>query len=361
MEINTTIKRGRAVKWIRACFFISLLGFALFSIGIGSILIYAKVLGTPPLAVPQSTLYFADDGTVIGENHSGEKRYWVDLDNISPFLVNGTLAIEDKNFFEHNGFDYKRIAGAALADLKAMAKVQGASTISQQYARNLFLSHDKTWKRKLSEALYTIRLEMNYSKEEILEGYLNTIYYGHGAYGIQAASQYYFGKNASDLTLAEASMLAGIPKGPGIYSPIASLEKAKMRQKLILNEMKDSGFITEEQVRQAQAQELRIVGEHVHNGSELAPYFRDTVNHILKTELGLDDRTIDLGGLRVYTTLNTEHQKIAERIVEETIAPESSVQLGFVSMDPDTNFVTALIGGRDYAKSPFNRATQAVR
>ncbi len=103
--------------------------------------------------------------------------------------------------------------GAALADMKSMAKVQGASTISQQYARNLFLSHDKTWKRKISEALYTVRIEMNYSKKEILEGYLNTIYYGHGAYGVQAASQYYFGKDASQLTLGEATMLAGIPKG----------------------------------------------------------------------------------------------------------------------------------------------------
>ena len=124
---------------------------------------------------------------------------------------------------------YKRIGGAILADIRARSKVQGASTITQQYARNLFLGHDKTWTRKFNEAFYTIRLEMNYSKKEILEGYLNTIYYGHGAYGAQAASQYYFGKDAKDLNLSEASMLAGIPKGPSNYSPLDNLEKAKSR------------------------------------------------------------------------------------------------------------------------------------
>ena len=128
-----------------------------------------------------------------------------------------------------------RIAGAVVADIKAMGKVQGASTITQQYARNLFLEHDKTWTRKLQEALYTIRLEMNYSKDQILEGYMNTIYYGHGAYGIEAAARLYFDKHAKNLTLSEASMLAGIPKGPSYYSPLIHQENAKKRQNIILS------------------------------------------------------------------------------------------------------------------------------
>ena len=195
MEIMTDQRFRKTMKYLRALFFLILIGFTIMALCFVGVLTYAKVLGPPPLVVPQSTLYYADDGTIIGESHNGQKRYWVNLDQISPHLVDATLSIEDRNFYEHNGFDYKRIAGAVIADLKAMAKVQGASTISQQFARNLYLEHEKTWKRKLNEAFYTIRLEMNYSKQEILEGYLNTIYYGNGAYGVQAASQYYFGKD----------------------------------------------------------------------------------------------------------------------------------------------------------------------
>ena len=222
MELMTDQRFRKTMKYLRALFFFGLAGLALAGILYVSLMGYAKLQGPPPLAVPQSTLYFADDGSVIGESHSGQKRYWVPLKEISPQLIDATISIEDKSFYDHQGFDYKRIAGAALADVKAMAKVQGASTITQQYARNLYLAHEKTWKRKAIEAFYTLRLEMNYSKDEILEGYLNTIYYGNGAYGVQAASIYYFAKDASELTLAEASMLAGIPKGPGIYSPFAS-------------------------------------------------------------------------------------------------------------------------------------------
>lgn len=146
--------------------------------------------GTTPVAVPQTSVFYANDDTVMGQNNSIQKRYNVSLDSISPYVREATLSIEDQRFYDHHGFDMKRIAGAVLADIKAMAKVQGASTISQQYARNLYLDHDKTWKRKLLEAMYTIRLEVNYSKNHILEGYLNTIYYGHGAYGIEAASAF---------------------------------------------------------------------------------------------------------------------------------------------------------------------------
>ena len=142
-----------------------------------------------------------------------------------------------------------------------MSKVQGASTISQQYARNLFLSHEKTWSRKLKEAFYTIRLETNFSKNEILEGYLNTIYYGHGAYGIEAASQYYFNKNAKDLNLSEAALLAGIPKGPSYFSPFVAYENAKNRQELILHEMAKQGRITKKEASIAATQPIEFAGQ----------------------------------------------------------------------------------------------------
>ncbi|TRZ36662.1 PBP1A family penicillin-binding protein [Niallia circulans] len=361
MEVIAKDRLKNSAKYIRLIIILAILAAFIFSIGFAGVLIYAKVLGAPPLTVSQSTIYYSDDGTIIGESNSGQKRYWVPIEEISPDLINATVSIEDKGFYDHHGFDYKRIAAAMLADIKAMAKVQGASTITQQYARNLFLEHEKTWKRKLSEAFYTIRLEMFYTKQEILEGYINTIYYGHGAYGAEAASQFYFGKPAADLTLGEAAMLAGIPKGPSVYSPLVSPENAKKRQGIILHSLMENGYISEKDMQAAEAAKLEFTGEFPISSAETAPYFQDAVKNILKTELNMDDRAIQLGGLRVYTTLNTKQQKTAEDTVKSEISDTSNIQVGFVAMDPSNGYVKALVGGRDYSESSFNRATQAAR
>lgn len=361
MEIMTNHGFRKTIKYLRAVLILSLIGFILMLMILLGILGYAKILGAPPLAVSQSTLYYADDGSIIGESNSGQKRYWVPLEDISPSFIDAIVSIEDKNFYTHHGFDYKRIAGAIIADIKAMAKVQGASTITQQYSRNLFLEHDKTWKRKMLEAFYTIRLEMNYSKAEILEGYLNTIYFGNGAYGVQAASQFYFGKDAKELSLAEASMLAGLPKGAGVYSPLVSMENAKQRQKLILNSMTENNLIDKNKAEKATKEKLNIVGEHQHTRTEMAPYFQDAVRQALKSELQLDERTVALGGLKIYTTLNKKQQSAAEKTVAELIHNDSEIQTGLVAIDPKNGHVKAMVGGRDYEESPFNRATQAVR
>ena len=361
MEIMTNHGFRKTIKYLRAIIIISLIGMVCMLILFLGILGYAKILGAPPLAVPQSTLFFSDDGTLIGESNSGQKRYWVSLKDISPDLVDATVSIEDKNFYHHHGFDMKRIAGAVVADIQAFGKVQGASTITQQYARNLFLEHDKTWSRKLMEAFYTIRLEMNYSKRQILEGYLNTIYYGNGAYGVEAASQFYFGKKAADLTLAEASMLAGIPKGPGYYSPLVSIKNAKHRQSIILMTMVKNGYIKESQAKAAAQKSLAFVAAHPHQQVKVAPYFQDAVKIALKNQLHLDDRTIALGGLKVYTTLDLKQQEAAEKQVQSVIASGSEIQTALVAMDPKTGGVKAMIGGRDYEKSQYNRATQAKR
>jgi penicillin-binding protein 2D len=361
MEIMTDQGFRKTIKYMRAILIISLIGMICALIILSGVLAYAKILGPPPLAVSQSTLYLSDDGKVIGESNNGQKRYWVPLKNISPDLIHATISIEDKNFYHHHGFDYKRIAGAAFADILAFHKVQGASTITQQYAKNLFLVSDKTWTRKIQEAFYTIRLEMSYSKKGILEGYLNTIYFGNGAYGVQAASLYYFGKNASDLSLAEASMLAGIPKGPGIFSPLVSIKNAKMRQGIILNSMVDNHYIRKNSAKNAALKPLTFVGKYPHHQIGVAPYFQDAVRNALRNQLHLDDRTIALGGLKVYTTLNLKQQKSAESQVQKYVASGSEIQIGLVAMDPKTGNVKAMIGGRDYTKSPFNRAVQAVR
>ncbi len=361
MEIITSGRLKNTIKYLRALFIIGLILSIFFMLGLLGVLAYAKSQGAPPLAVPQTTLFYASDGTIIEESHRGQKRYWVPLSEMSPSIIDATISIEDRNFYQHNGFDYKRIAGAAIADIKAMAKVQGASTITQQYARNLFLEHDKTWSRKITEALYTIRLEINYSKKDILEGYLNTIYYGHGAYGIEAAAKYYFGKSANELSLAESSMLAGIPKGPSRYSPYENLEKAKSRQKIILNSMISNGYITKKEAEKVYQTNLAFFKSEDLGRERIAPYFQDAVKKELLTQTNIDEKTIEMGGLRVYTTLDPNLQKVAEEQVAKHVNPDSEIQLGFVAMDQYTGEVKALIGGRNYEESPFNRVTQAER
>ncbi|WP_368985999.1 transglycosylase domain-containing protein [Caldifermentibacillus hisashii] len=361
MELKTNPYFRKTVKYIHLLLLISACSVIIGFFAIFTTYMIAKLSGPPPIEIPQSTIYYAEDGTVIGELHNGQKRYWVNLDDISPDLINATLAIEDQRFYSHIGFDPKRIAGALIADLKAMAKVQGASTISQQYARNLFLSHEKTLARKIKEAFYTIRLEANYSKKEILEGYLNTIYYGHGTYGIEAASRYYFYKNAKDLNLQEAALLAGIPKGPNSFSPFISYEKAKARQELILSEMAKQGFISKAEAEKAKSANIDFIGNLGDKQGTTAPYFQDVVNNQLKSKIGLDERTIELGGLKVFTTLDSKLQQVVEEQVKKTIPENSLIQTAVVVMEPKTGYVQALIGGRDYQESSFNRATQAMR
>lgn len=361
MDVITPKRLRITLKTMRALIFIGLLVLVFLSTIILSIVLYAKWQGPPSLTVPQSTIIYASDGTKIGELHNGQKRYWVPLDDISDYVLQATVAIEDQSFFEHNGFDYKRIAGAALADLKAMAKVQGASTITQQYARNLFLHHGKTWERKAKEAFYTIRLEQNYSKEQILEGYINTIYYGHGVYGIEAAANYYFGKSAKDLSLAEAALLVGIPKGPSTYSPYVNQEKAEARQEIILKMMKNEGYITANQLDAALHEELVYTKKESKPEKAIAPYFQDAVMESVADLLQIDEEAIQTQGLKIYTTLDISMQETAEKLMNSSINQSSNIQAGFVALEPSTGHVKALIGGREYDKSPFNRATQAVR
>lgn len=360
MEAMTPKGIRLTIKTIRALFFIHFFVFAAAAICIAVVLIAAKVQGAPSIVVPQSTVLYASNGSKIGEEHHGGRRFWVELDEISPYLINATIAIEDKNFYDHHGFDFKRIAGAAVADLKAMAKVQGASTITQQYARNLYLGFEKTWARKMTEAFYTIRLEMNYSKEKILEGYLNTIYYGHGAYGVEAASRYYFGKKAKDLTLAEAALLAGIPKGPYSYSPMVNYDLSKKRQEMILQTMVKQGLITKKESELAAKEKLTFKTNENTKTEEFAPYFQDEVMKEVK-EILQDHQLIETAGLKIFTTLDPNLQKIAESTVEKVMRKDSDIQVAFSAIDPKTGEVKALIGGRNYKESPFNRMTQAKR
>lgn len=350
-------KRKSFVKKI-GLFMIALLCF--FAVMFLSLRIYAQVAGAPPLTVPKASIFLDSDNNQIGDYFTEERRYWTDLDELSPYLIDATVAVEDKDFFEHSGFDFSRIAGAVLADIKAGGKVQGASTLTQQYARNLYLTHEKTWTRKLNEALFAYRLELFYSKEEILEGYLNTVYYGHGMYGAEAASRYFFGKSAKDLTLAEASMLAGVPKGPTYYSPLNNLEKATNRQQVILRLMNEQGKITDDEKTRATSEHVALKSDEWIAKKSIAPYFLDVVWEEASDILEEKNLSISEGGWTIQTTLNQAHQRAAENAIK-TNMPNSELQVGFVSMEADTGFVTALVGGRDYSVSPFNRVALGNR
>ncbi|WP_096437705.1 transglycosylase domain-containing protein [Alteribacter populi] len=361
MEIGTRTEYHKKIKWWRQA-----LRVGLFSI-VGkmaitvAILAYVYQLGAPSLSVPETTVIYSADGEVIGEHHQGQNRHWIPIDEMGDTVLDATVAIEDRKFYDHHGFDVLRIGRAAMTNVLAGSKLQGASTITQQYARNLYLSHDKTWVRKLNEAVYSLRLEMHYSKGEIIEGYLNTIYYGHGAYGIEAAANLYFNKHAEDLSIAEAAMLAGIPKGPGLYSPFINPERAEERQAVVLHAMADDGKITETQLQEAMNETLELSHQEDVQGKRMAPYFQDAVQTWLTDELELDPAVINSGGLEIQTTLDVKTQQVAEDWIAKEMDGEEELQVAFVSMDPRNGHVKALVGGRDYRESSFNRATQARR
>ncbi len=333
-----------------------LFGFLAFLLCYGGLYVYAKI--TPKLSIKSAnSFYLYDNQNVIFNNNSKE---WVPLKDISDNVIEATLAIEDKNFYKHQGFDFLRILKAMMVNIQSGSKKQGASTITQQYAKNLFLDFGKTWKRKIEEAWLTIRLEAHYSKDDILEGYLNTINYG-GIFGIENASKYYFHKSAKDLDLAEASILAGIPKSPSNYSPLANEEAAKNRQKLILDAMVKNDYITKEESEKAYQKELTYYGTLQENNLKTLMYYEDAVMQELQTISSIPKSLLSTGGLKIYTNLDLNTQKIMEESLQKNLEEESEIEAASIALDPQTGKVLALAGGRDYSKSQYNRAITAKR
>ena len=321
--------------------------------------VYVCARMTPKLSINTSSSYFLyDKDNDLFENNGNNE--WVKLDDISPHLINATLAIEDKNFYKHQGFDYLRILKAIYTNLTHGKIVQGASTITQQYAKNLYLTFDQTLKRKIDEAWLTLRLETHYSKDEILEGYLNTINYG-GVFGIENASQYYFGKKAKDLTLAEAAILAGIPKDPTYYSPTSNYNNSKKRQKLILSVMKENKYIDETEMKNAVNAKLTFKTEEEDDSSKMLMYYEDAVLDELKSIKTIPTSFLETGGLKIYTNLDPEAQKSMEESIDKNFKENEKLQVAAVMMNPNNGKVFALTGGRDYSKSQYNRAISAKR
>lgn len=322
--------------------------------------LYQKEL--PPISDDVRSKLYDSRGNVLATFTSdGRSREPVTLNQISPLLIQATLAVEDRKFYEHIGFDLKGMARAILVNLEEGNRSQGASTLTQQLARNLYLSHEKTWTRKAKEALYTMQLEMKYSKDEILNMYLNNIYYGHGAYGIEAASQMYFGKAAADLDLAESTMLAGIPKGPTYYSPYNHMDNAKKRQRIILTVMTNLGQITQEEAGQAAQEKLSLKPQGQKDTIVAAPYFRDYVRNLAIASLHISNDELEQGGLHVYTTLDPDMQHAAENAVDQEMDPNSDLETALVSIDPRTGYIKAMVGGKNYRTNQYNHALATTR
>jgi len=325
---------------------------------LGHIGVYTYCYLTPKIEINKSQAYYLYDNKE--KLVDGFDDNWVTLNEISPHLIEATINTEDKYFYKHLGFDYLRIGKAIITNIMSKSKSEGASTITQQYARNLFLNFEKTWKRKIDEALLAVELEIHYTKDEILEGYLNTINYG-GVFGIESASKYYFGKHASELTLEEATMLAGIPQSPSNYSPVKNYNLAKERQKIVLLMMKNNNIITNEEYDKALNTELTIIGKIENEGLKTINYFRDAVLNELNTLTQIPKSVIDTGGLKIYTTLDIEAQEDLETAVYKYINEETEVQTAGVMMDPNTGGVMAIIGGNSYNKTQYNRAINSKR
>jgi penicillin-binding protein 1A len=318
---------------------------------------------------------------LIGEFYR-ENRVLVQLEDTPENLVHAFIAVEDRRFWDHWGMDLSSVARASLKNLAALRVREGASTITQQLARNLFLTHEQTVGRKIREAVLALRIEQNYSKSEILEMYLNQIYFGDGAYGIQAAARGFFGKDVKDLTLGECALLAGLPRNPRGYSPYRHPEAALSRRDLVLRSMKACDFIDAPLLEAARAESLSVAAARL--SADNAPYFMEMIRQFLEREFGTE--AIFEGGMTVYTTLDLTWQQEAEKILEnevtkleETTQAEKTrtaylaaqdqneastvdyLQAAALVIDSNTGSIRVMIGGRSFEESNFNRATSALR
>jgi penicillin-binding protein 1A len=311
-----------------------------------------------------------------------EQRIEIRLEEISPHLIHALLAIEDQRFYEHHGFDVKRMISAALRNLRHARVTQGASTITQQLARQSFLTPDKTLHRKLQELVLAARIERRYSKADILRLYLNKVYFGDGLYGAEAAARGFFGKRASDLSISEAATLAGLVKSPSSYAPTVSLQRATARRNLVLQQMLEVGAISRSQWQAARTTQL-VLHDGLRAEEPHGQYFKEQVRRELVDRFGW--QRVYQGGLRVFSNIDMPMQVAAEAAVADQLkaldakrralarrasahknsSPEADeeepLQAALIAMDPVTGHVRAMVGGRDFSESPFNRAVQARR
>jgi len=317
----------------------------------------------PPLV----TELYSQQDEIIGEFFI-EKRYLITLADISPLLIQAIIASEDDRFFEHKGINLWSIVRAALKNIRSFEIRQGGSTITQQIVKTLLLTPEKSFSRKIKEAILATRIEKSLSKDDILTLYLNQIYFGHGVYGVEAACRFYFGKSAAQVNLAEASLLAGLPKAPNYYSPYNKLQRAKKRQDYVLHRMFAQGYITPEEKRDAAQMPLEF-NKRQNSNLLKAPYFVEYIRKDIERRYGAD--FLYREGARIETTLDGPKQYAARQAVAKGVAAyeqreggtedNATVQAALIAVDPFSGYVLAMVGGRDFKESQFNRAVQAHR
>lgn len=319
----------------------------------------AFCVGEPELNKDRYIKLYDDQNEIFYQSINNYNGQYVSLENVSPYFLKAIVSIEDKRFYQHHGFDYVGISRAIKTNVIKRKNSQGASTITQQYARLLYLTNEKTWSRKVKEAFFTLQLETHLSKDKILEGYVNNVYFGHGIYGIENAAQYFYKKKASELTLNEASMLAGVVNGPQYYSPLLHEKKAKQRQALVLNAMYENNVITKNVLEATKKQTLNLAKEHSLNENMSTYYYKDTVLQELE-DLGYYNNQYLNKGLNIYTSFHQEYQDTLNQLIKEKDI-QTDLQCAFTVVNPKTSQLQALLGGKDYSKSQYNRALHANR
>ena len=346
------------MKYVKKFIKLSLFNMALFIIFI--IGVYIVAYFSPTLDIKNLGKYYIYDDSNNIVYQGSATNVWVNLDDISPNLINAIISIEDKNFYKHNGFDYLRIIKTLFLNIKSGNIVGGASTISQQYVKNLYLDFDKTWERKIEEAWLTLKLETHYSKDEILEGYLNTINFGQGNYGIENASLYYFNKSSKDLSLEEAMILAGIPKNPNNNNPVSNYDNSIKRAKVVAKTMLNNNYINEENYNNLFNNDISIYGKKRSENLNNIMYYQDAVRKELEGINTIPKTLINTGGLKIYTSLDTRAQELLESNVSKYMG-DSDLQVASLMINPHNGNIIAMVGGVDYTKSQYNRSISAKR
>ena len=345
----------KAIKIISKLFVLLIGFFILFNlIGFG----YAYI--APKLDIQSANAFsvYDNQGKLVFQGNGNDS--WIDLDNCSDNVINATISVEDKNFYKHFGFDFLRIGKALFVNITSRSIKQGASSITQQYAKNLFLDFEQSWKRKWKEMWITYKLEAHYSKNEILEGYLNTINYGHGMYGIKSAAKYYFDKEVKDLSLAEASILAGIPNSPSNYDPVDNYNLSKERQLVVLTRMYNNGYITKDDLNSAYNETLVFKTEQFGKDLSSLIFYNDAVMAELNEISSIPSSYLDTGNIKIYTALDSKAQISLEEGLEKNKVDDKT-ETAKVMMNPNTGEIIALIGGINYGNSQFNRAINSYR
>lgn len=329
--------------------------FAILTI-IGGIYIYAFIDRLSLDEQRKNITIYDTNGNVMYESNFKKDMQWTPISNIPKFVQNAFVSVEDKRFEYHAGIDPIRISKALLTNISHGDILQGGSTITQQYAKNLFLTNEQNVQRKVQEMLYSARLEMQYSKKEILEGYLNTVYFGHGVYGVNSAAKYFFDKTLDELSTAETAMLIGIPNGPSIYSPFLHLDNAINRQHLILDVLENNEVISSNEKKEALNETLHLADSSKNKSIGIDQYYIDSIiQQISKMDLDFDQE------LHIYTYYDPEVQQTLTDAIKNNVSTDSDIEAAGIITQPFTGNILAISGGKDYTISQYNRALNSSR